>query len=104
MIMLLRKETKRCAMQRYKELAKVFSQIENEKEMEQFLIEILTESELDALHFRWRLMQDLYHGETQRHIAEKHHISLCKITRGSKILKDDNSISLKLLKKMEKDT
>lgn len=90
-------------MQRYKELAKVFSQVENEKEMEKFLIEILTESELDALHFRWRLMQDLYHGETQRHIAEKHHISLCKITRGSKILKEDNSISLKLLKKMEKD-
>ena len=89
-------------MQRYKELAKVFSQIENEKEMEKFLIEILTESELDALHFRWRLMADLYHGETQRHIAEKHHISLCKITRGSKILKDNTSVSLKLLKKMEK--
>lgn len=90
-------------MQRYKELAKVFSHIENEREMEKFLIEILTESELDALHFRWRLMEDLYHGETQRHIAEKHHISLCKITRGSKILKDKTSISLKLLKKMEKE-
>ncbi|MCK4529766.1 MAG: transcriptional regulator [Candidatus Marinimicrobia bacterium] len=90
-------------MQRYKKLAKVFSQIENEKEMEKFLIEILTESELDALHFRWRLMTDLYHGETQRRIAEKHHISLCKITRGSKILKDNTSVSLKLLKKMEKD-
>jgi len=46
-------------MQRYKELAKVFSMIESEKEMEHFLIEILTESELEALHFRWRLMQDL---------------------------------------------
>ena len=90
-------------MQRYKELAKVFSHIENEREMEKFLIEILTESELDALHFRWRLMEDLYHGETQRHIAEKHHISLCKITRGSKILKDNTSVSLKLLKKMEKE-
>jgi TrpR family transcriptional regulator, trp operon repressor len=90
-------------MQRYKELAKVFSHIENEKEMEKFLIEILTESELEALHFRWRLMEDLYHGETQRHIAEKHHISLCKITRGSKILKDTKSISLKLLKKLEKE-
>lgn len=101
--MLLPTETTRCEMQRYKELAKVFSQIENEKEMEKFLIEILTESELDALVFRWRLMQDLYHGETQRHIAEKHHISLCKITRGSKILKDNTSVSLRLIKKMEKD-
>ena len=91
-------------MQRYKELAKVFSNIEDEKEMERFLKEILTESELDALVFRWRLMEDLYHGETQRSIAEKHHISLCKITRGSKILKEENSISLKLLKKLEKES
>ena len=90
-------------MQRYKELAKVFSRIENEKEMEKFLIEILTESEIDALVFRWRLMEDLYRGETQRSIAEKHHISLCKITRGSKILKDPKSISLKLLNKLEKE-
>ncbi len=89
-------------MQSYKELVKAFSRIDNAADMEKFLSEILTESEIDALVFRWRLMKDLYHGETQRHIAEKHHISLCKITRGSKILKDENSVSLKLLKEMEK--
>lgn len=89
-------------MHSYKELVKAFSIIDNERDMEKFLAEILTESELEALVFRWRLMKDLYHGETQRHIAEKHHISLCKITRGSKILKDKNAISLKLLKEMEK--
>ncbi len=89
-------------MHSYKELVKAFSMIDNERDMEKFLSEILTESELEALVFRWRLMKDLFHGETQRHIAEKHHISLCKITRGSKILKDKNAISLKLLKEMEK--
>lgn len=88
-------------MQSYKELVKAFSIIDNERDMEKFLEEILTESERDALVFRWRLMKDLYHGETQRHIAEKHHISLCKITRGSKILKNKNSITLKLLKETE---
>lgn len=88
-------------MQSYKELVRAFSNIDNERDMEKFLGEILTESELDALIFRWRLMKDLYHGETQRHIAEKHHISLCKITRGSKILKNKNSITLKLLKETE---
>ncbi|MDD3715814.1 MAG: Trp family transcriptional regulator [Candidatus Marinimicrobia bacterium] len=88
-------------MQSYKELVRAFSNIDNERDMEKFLGEILTESELDALVFRWRLMKDLYHGETQRHIAEKHHISLCKITRGSKILKNKNSITLKLLKETE---
>lgn len=88
-------------MQSYKKLVKAFSIIDNERDMEKFLEEILTESERDALVFRWRLMKDLYHGETQRHIAEKHHISLCKITRGSKILKNKNSITLKLLKETE---
>jgi Trp operon repressor len=89
-------------MYSYDEVVKAFCRIDNEKDMAKFLSEILTESELEALVFRWRLMKDLYRGETQRRIAEKHHISLCKITRGSKILKDKKSISLKLLKEMEK--
>ena len=87
----------------YEEIVKVFCRIREADEMRKFLEEILTESELKALVFRWRLMRDLYHGETQRHIAEKHHISLCKITRGSRILKDENAVSLKMLKEMEKE-
>jgi TrpR family trp operon transcriptional repressor len=34
---------------------------------------------------------------TQRKIAEKYGISLCKITRGSKVLKKDGSVALKVL-------
>jgi TrpR family trp operon transcriptional repressor len=95
------RSNKECIMQSYKELVKAFSVIDNERDMEKFLAEILTESELEALIFRWRLMKDLYHGETQRHIAEKHRISLCKITRGSKIIKNPESITVKILKEME---
>ncbi|HQQ15051.1 MAG TPA: Trp family transcriptional regulator, partial [Deltaproteobacteria bacterium] len=36
-------------------------------------------------------------GHTQRNIASRHKISLCKITRGSKILKKPGSITKKLL-------
>ncbi len=93
--------TARSIMQGRKELAKAFLMIEGEGDMLKFLEEILTENELLNLDVRWRLMKDLYRGETQRSIAKKYQISLCRITRGSKILKDKNAISLKLIKQME---
>jgi len=81
------------------ELAKVFADIRDEAEMASFLHEILTPGEIRALSLRWELLKDLFAGETQRHIAAKHGISLCKITRGSKILRKENSVTLQLLKK-----
>ncbi len=62
-----------------------------------FFEEIFTPRELADLSLRWKLMMDLHRGMTQRKIAEKYGISLCKITRGSKILKKDNSVTLKIL-------
>jgi len=43
------------------------------------------------------LMKDLYRGIPQREIAANHGISLCKITRGSKILKQKGSYCRKIL-------
>ncbi|MGL1931269.1 MAG: trp operon repressor [Desulfotalea sp.] len=80
-----------------KQVAKVFASITEPKEMEQFLTEMLTTKELNDLAMRWQLLCDLQQGESQRNIAAKHGISLCKITRGSKILKDQNGITAKLL-------
>ncbi|MEZ4527218.1 MAG: Trp family transcriptional regulator [Desulfobacterales bacterium] len=81
------------------ELAKVFAEIRDKAEMAAFLREILTPKEISDLSKRWELLKDLFAGETQRHIAAKHRISLCKITRGSKILRRKNSATLQLLKK-----
>jgi len=69
--------------------------------MIRFLQELLSEKEMEHVVCRWRLMKDLYKGETQRFIAKKYGISLCKITRGAKVLKDEGSISLKLIKDLE---
>lgn len=80
-----------------KELINVVAEIGDTEELEAFFKEIFTEKELMDLGLRWQLMQELKAGETQRSIASRHHISLCKITRGSKILKDKNSISNKYL-------
>ena len=71
--------------------------ISSEKEMSQFLQEILTEAELRDIELRWKLMEKLRAGDTQRHIAQELGVSLCKVTRGNKILKNTNSISSRLL-------
>lgn len=81
----------------FDELITTFSTINNNEEMKQFLEEILTEKERISLALRWQLMKDLNSGKSQREIANNYHMSLCKITRGSKILKDPNSICKKYI-------
>jgi TrpR family trp operon transcriptional repressor len=42
-------------------------------------------------------MKKLKEGESQRNIAKELHVSLCKITRGAKILKQPDGIINKIL-------
>lgn len=80
-------------------LIKALCGVTDPVEMELLLGELLTDRERDQLVLRWELMRQLAEGETQRSIARKLHVSLCKVTRGNKILKGNNSISRKLLEK-----
>jgi len=59
--------------------------------------ELFTPKELVSVSKRWYLMKALYKGRAQRKIAKDMEISLCKITRGSKILKDPDSVIKKIL-------
>lgn len=79
------------------ELVEIFTDISDKEIMEKLFQEIFTEKELKDVSLRWELLKELHEGFTQRKIASNHRISLCKITRGSKILKDDNSIIKKIL-------
>ncbi len=79
------------------ELLEVISSIKDLDELTSFFNEIFTPAELDDISLRWKLLKDLHEGMTQRKIAEKYGISLCKITRGSKVLKSKDSIVLKVL-------
>ena len=81
------------------ELLNVISSLKDLDEMNRFFEEIFTPAELEDISLRWKLMKDLHKGMTQRNIAKKYGISLCKITRGSKILKAKGSMALKLLEK-----
>jgi len=84
-------------MDTQQELLTVFTKITDPQEMEVFFREIFTPKELETLVLRWQLLKDLYEGQSQRSIAAKHRISLCKITRGSKILKKENSVTKRIL-------
>jgi TrpR family trp operon transcriptional repressor len=79
------------------EIAAVLCGIQDPKTMDQFLRELFTGGELATLELRWRLLKDLFDGTPQRKIAETHRISLCKITRGSKVLKKRGSVVRKIL-------
>ncbi|HPI92131.1 MAG TPA: Trp family transcriptional regulator [Deltaproteobacteria bacterium] len=79
------------------ELERVFAEITDFDEMVSFFEEIFTAKELRDLGLRWQLLKDLYEGQTQRSIAARYRISLCKITRGSKVLKKRSSTTKKIL-------
>lgn len=66
--------------------------------MQEFLQEILTPAEYHDLSLRWALMERLEEGQTQRQIASDLGISLCKITRGAKIMKKQGAVTKQYLK------
>ncbi len=78
-------------------VAEVLAEIGTPEEMERFLCELLTPAELRDITLRWRLLERLSEGVAQRRIAEELGISLCKITRGSRIMKGRDSVAGRLI-------
>ncbi|HCF95061.1 MAG: Trp family transcriptional regulator [Verrucomicrobiota bacterium] len=79
----------------------IFTNITDRKEMERLFSELFTRGEVKDITLRWELMKQLKEGHSQREIAQNLKISLCKITRGARILKDSDAVLTKLLAKME---
>jgi len=84
-------------MSAFKEITQILSEISDPKDIEKFLLEILTDNERRDLSLRWELMRKLHDGIPQRAISSELGISLCKITRGSKILKSGDSVINRIL-------
>ena len=84
-------------MKNIEEISTLIKNFYTEAEIIAFFKELLTESELETLSKRWRIMRMLVEGSTQREIANELGVSLCKVTRGSKILKNKDSILAKHL-------
>jgi TrpR family trp operon transcriptional repressor len=79
------------------ELAQVLAGLDDTKLTAGFLRELFSASELERLSLRWELLKLLVKGESQRSIAKKLGVSLCKITRGSRELKKRDSALKKVI-------
>ena len=90
-------------MQAFETVASVLSAINSPVEMRLFLKELLTPGEVRDITLRWKLLELLADGVSQRKISEELKISLCKITRGSKILKQKGAVTSRLLKTRQPD-
>jgi len=82
----------------FAEFAQVLSSIQTADDMRQFLRELLTPGEIRDIALRWKLLEMLADGRSQRVISESLQVSLCKITRGSKILKQSGGVAARLLR------
>jgi len=80
-------------------VADLFAGVSDRQEMRRLIDEIFTSAERHDLALRWRLVQQLHAGMPQRRIAAELGISLCKITRGSRILKQPKGVIRGLLGK-----
>jgi TrpR family trp operon transcriptional repressor len=85
------------------EFVDVLCRLADRARMKRFLDEVMTEAERRDLGLRWRLMRMLASGMPQREVAAQLGISLCKITRGSRILKRRGSVCRMLMEEMEND-
>ena len=79
-------------MKKNTEIACYLAATNSPEKIQNFLESILTPAELHDLGLRWELVKMLDRGMSQRQIAGELHVSLCKITRGSRELKKKNSI------------
>lgn len=71
----------------YKELCELFASIKNKKEANILLKDLFTPQELEGFSERWQIAKELSKGTPQRKIAEKLHVSISTVTRGSIALK-----------------
>ncbi len=81
----------------FEDIISVFCSVSDKDDMKALFDDLFTESEVKDMITRWLLMTDLYKGKPQREIAEKRKLSLCKITRGSRMLKKEDGFMHRLL-------
>ncbi len=82
------------------EIIEIFSRTTDRREMRKLFEDVFTEAERTDIAKRWYIFKELYKGTPQRRIAKDMEVSLCKITRGSKTLKNDDSVIRKVLSEM----
>ena len=86
-----------------KELVEVFSRIKGDKNlMNEFLLDILTPAEFEAMALRWQIVKRLNKGEDYRSIIGELGIGMSTVSRGSRELRNKNGGFHLMLKKLDK--
>ena len=80
------------------ELSKILARENNPELIKSFLESLLTENEVNDISSRWTLVRLLERGMSQRTISKDLGLSLCKITRGSRELKKEDSSFAHMIK------
>ena len=80
------------------ELIKLFCGIKNPRIMDKFLEDILTPQEFEEIINRWQIVKQLSKKIPQRKIASELGVSIAKITRGSRMLRNKEGGFWKVLK------
>ena len=89
-------------MDSLQEIVRRLAEIDDPGLIEKFFREILTPKEVRDLSSRWELVKLLEDGISQREIARRLHLSLCKITRGARQLKKPESALREVIKNTDK--
>lgn len=84
-------ENEKLRQDAYDELCEALARSDDPALIADFLSCLLTPTELAEVSSRWALVREIDAGTTQREIARKMGLSLCKITRGSRELKKEQS-------------
>ena len=73
------------------EMCNLLAKSSDTKTIRDFFECLFTPAEINDFSTRWLLVKEIDKGTTQREIARKFGMSLCKITRGSRELKKPDS-------------
>lgn len=84
----------------FKELCRLIAKTDDEHFLYDFFVCLFTPSERKEFAERWLLVKEIDKGTTQREIARKFAMSLCKITRGSRELNKEDSAFRKMLERL----
>lgn len=79
------------------ELSSALAKTKDSELIKNFLMSILTKNEIQEVATRWALVKQIDEGKSQRSISKELGLSLCKITRGSKELKKEDSAFKKMI-------
>lgn len=83
-------------MKRMNELLDIFVKVKDRQEMKKLFEELFTPAEVKDFLLRYQIFREISDGTTQREIASRYKMSLCKVTRGARVLKRRGAFFKKL--------